>query len=553
VLVEFDDRWLARATWAFVALGVLLRVARYAMNFPLWWDEAFVAVNFIKRGYLDLLQPLDYGQVCPVLFLWAELSFVKMLGFSEWSLRLFPLGCAVVSVVLFCHVARRVAGGLSVLLAVAIFATSFHPILHAADVKPYASDLLAALVLLAIAIEWGRAPERTKWLWILAATAPLAIAVSHPAVFIAGGIAAGLAPKVLRLKRRVLIIPFIAVCLSAVGTFALLYFAFTRAQSSANLGPMQSQWSGAFPPLESPYALAKWLAIVHTGSMFAYPCGGEMGASSLTLFLFVAGALAFWRRGERFLVLVGLAPFVVAFAAAALKRYPYGGPVPHGSPARVMQFVAPIICLMAGNGAAALIGFWRARSGYVRRLGVVLGLLVAVGVIPLLADAIHPYRSFHAYRARQFARDFWPSFGAGAEPLCLRWDLAIGEWNSTNLNVAVYLCNQMIYAPRRQRTTPRLAETEAVAKPLRYVAPLMPAFDRRVTAWAQQMTTQFSKVDCQTFKVNMAEPGARPRIEEYTVYEFRPKPDERRSSEAVQREIATIATRSDSLSAKAAQ
>ena len=75
------------------------------MDYPLWWDEAFVAVNFIRRDYIDLLRPLDYGQVCPILFLWSELALVKLLGFSEWSLRLFPLVCAVASVVLFRHVA----------------------------------------------------------------------------------------------------------------------------------------------------------------------------------------------------------------------------------------------------------------------------------------------------------------------------------------------------------------------------------------------------------------------------------------------------------------
>ena len=139
---------LERATWAFVGLGVLLRIARYAMDYPLWWDEAFVAVNFIRRDYLDLLRPLDYGQVCPILFLWAELTLVKLLGFSEWSLRLFPLACGIASVVLFRHVASRVVRGVPLLLAVAIFAVAYHPIRHAADVKPYASDLLAALALL---------------------------------------------------------------------------------------------------------------------------------------------------------------------------------------------------------------------------------------------------------------------------------------------------------------------------------------------------------------------------------------------------------------------
>ena len=196
------DRLLIQATSAFVALGVLLRLARYVMNYPLWWDEAFVAVNFIRRDYVDLLKPLDYGQVCPILFLWCELAIVKLLGFSEWSLRLFPLGCAVASVFLFRHVAGRLVRGLPLLLAVAIFATSFHPILHAADVKPYASDLLAALILLAIAVEWWRAPNQSSWMWVMAAVVPLALALSHPAIFVATGNVLAFAPVVVKVRRR---------------------------------------------------------------------------------------------------------------------------------------------------------------------------------------------------------------------------------------------------------------------------------------------------------------------------------------------------------------
>src|SRR5262245_19220076 len=73
---EGDDgpsaRRLARATWAFVALGVLLRLTRYFVGYPLWHDEAFVAVNFLERGYAELTRELGYGQVCPLLFLWTE-------------------------------------------------------------------------------------------------------------------------------------------------------------------------------------------------------------------------------------------------------------------------------------------------------------------------------------------------------------------------------------------------------------------------------------------------------------------------------------------------
>ena len=96
--------WLACATWAFVGLGVLLRLTRYLMDYPLWWDEAFVAVNFIRRDYLDLLRPLDYGQVCPILFLWCRAGAgeaSRVLGVvaaavSRWFVR-SPVSCCSVT------------------------------------------------------------------------------------------------------------------------------------------------------------------------------------------------------------------------------------------------------------------------------------------------------------------------------------------------------------------------------------------------------------------------------------------------------------------------
>src|SRR5262245_22469922 len=87
--------WVAWATAGFVALGLWLRAARYLLNFPLWCDETMLAANFLDRGYADLLRPLDYRQIGPLLFLAAELTSVRLLGFSEWSLRLVPALCGL--------------------------------------------------------------------------------------------------------------------------------------------------------------------------------------------------------------------------------------------------------------------------------------------------------------------------------------------------------------------------------------------------------------------------------------------------------------------------
>ena len=521
-ITHTTDRYLERLTWAFVGLGIVLRIIRYAMDFPLWWDEAFVAVNFIRRDYLDLLKPLDYGQVCPILFLWAELTIVKLLGFSEWSLRLFPLTCAVLSVLLFRQTASRVLRGVPLLLAVALFAVSFHPIRHAADVKPYASDLLAALVLLTAALEWRRAPERAKGLWMLAAIAPFAIAFSHPAVFVAGGILVGLSPAVIRHNRGKVWLAYATFALGTVGTFLLVYAVFTRAQAAATLTSMQAQWVAAFPPLSDPRALARWFINAHTGSMFAYPCGGERGGSSLTLLLFIVGAVVLWHRGQRVIMLTCLSPFGMALVAAAIRRYPYGG-VADGSPARVMQYLVPSICLLTGVGWAFLIERIRVTRLRMRVLGFSLIGLVAVGMIPLGADAFRPFRSIHASRARQFAQRFWPELARDAEPVCLRWDLGLGEWNSTNLNVAIYLCNQMIYAPQRRIGRRPQWKSASKSRPLRCVLSLADSAEPRFAAWLQEMERGYELKDYRRVIVDMAEITGKSRKERYDVYEFVPK------------------------------
>ena len=74
-----------------------------------------------------------------------------MAGILGASLRLFPTLCSILCLPLFCHVSGRLVGGTAQLLAVAILATSFYPIRHGAEIKPYASDLLAALIFLSLA------------------------------------------------------------------------------------------------------------------------------------------------------------------------------------------------------------------------------------------------------------------------------------------------------------------------------------------------------------------------------------------------------------------
>jgi Dolichyl-phosphate-mannose-protein mannosyltransferase len=521
-----------RLVLAFVALGVVLRVGHYLSNYPLWGDEAFLAISFLRRGYLDLLLPLEYGQICPILFLWAELTAVKLFGFSEMSLRLCPLICGVGSVFLFRHVAGRVLNGPAVLMAVAIFAVSIHPIRHSADVKPYASDLLVALGLLALAIEWCVSPQRTGWLWLLVGFAPFALAASYPAVFVAGGSALALAASVWRTRRRGPRVALAAYVLVVATTFAVLFIGYVHGQRGASLPAIQAYWADSFPPLDSPIRLASWLVTTHAGNMFAYPVGGGLGASSLTLILVLIAAIVLWRRGHGTILALLVMPMGVALSAAALKLYPYGGE------ARIMQYIAPAVCLLTGLASSTLLGLLPRPTARAAAIRVAVITLAVMGIVALVNDFRHPYRCIYEHQAREFARRFWPEQARGAELACLQWDLGIFQRGGAVVRTAIYMCNQHIYSPKRRRGLgPRWALVTP-DRPLRCVS-----FDAvhlkgpEATAWLESMKANYNFRGQLDLVVPITRLDMKPGNDHVFVFEFQPKSDR-----PIERVVTGIAT-----------
>ncbi|HEV3122560.1 MAG TPA: hypothetical protein VGY53_11685 [Isosphaeraceae bacterium] len=510
-----EPRWVLQLTWAFVGIGIFLRLARYALNFPFWCDESFLAANLINHSYRELLGPLDFLQVCPVLFLWIEHSIIKLLGFSELSLRLFPLLCGVASVPLFYYAASRVVRGVHLLLAVGIFAVSVHPIRLAAEVKPYASDLVVALGMLALALDWLRARARTSRLWGLAIVAPLAMALSFPAIFVAGGITAGLALPVWKTRSWRAALPFLIFNLAAAGTFAIVFFASVGAHNTPLLLYMRDYWAAWFPPLGDPLELVRWLVAAHTGKMFAYP-REEPVLCGLTFLLFTVAVVALWRSRQRAVLLTILVPFLLALFAAALKRYPYGGE------ARLMQFVAPSICIMAGLGAATLLQLMPRPEARLRAVRVLALLAIATAVIMVKHDIARPYRFIHDLRAREFAESFWPRQARVAELACLRWDVGITGHAGANA-WAPYLCYQRIHSPQRWASAPRQSAV-SVSRPLRYMvyAPGSGG-EPELAAWLAVMTSRFGLRRQEQIDINMGRADTKRNTVRLLIYEFTPK------------------------------
>ena len=174
-------------------VGIIVRSIRYFLQFPLWPDESYLAENFLDRSFLELTQPLDYIQIAPILYLWLQHVILKLLGFSELTLRLYGFICGIGSLFLFRYLAGRLLQGTAYLLAFGTFAVAYPLIRYSAEAKPYGADMFVSLVLLTLAVEWCRQPGNRRWWWALTLALPLALTLSYPAVFVAGGIAATMA------------------------------------------------------------------------------------------------------------------------------------------------------------------------------------------------------------------------------------------------------------------------------------------------------------------------------------------------------------------------
>ena len=468
-MAESLPNWLSldRMVTVFLCAGILARTIRYYLGFPLWDDESFLCVNFISRSYAELLQPLDYHQVAPLLFLWIERTAVKLFGFSEYSLRLIPFVSSIGSLFLFRRVAAKLLSGPALVFAVATFAVSYPGIRYAAEAKPYGTDMCLSLLMLSLVVDWYQY-RHPRYLQILAVLMPFALGASYPAVFAAGGLSL-LVGTVLWQQGGTTgeWKSWVAWNVTLVISFVVWFSLVGRIQSGAEGAFMGDYWKENFPPIQQIWTLPYWLLKTHASDFLAYPIGGPHWASSLTLIICLAGL---WRliQHRQYLwlgLLVG--PAGLHFLAAALQKYPYGGHV------KFSQYLAPMICCLIGVGIVQCLEWRSSRYGYSTSRGFLwaCAILAAVGCGDIIRDLANPYKTRSDDRARAFAKAFWVGTHYAEEVSCLKSDQGLDFVPDQHRELswsAHYRCNRAIEVSRWSLRPADLNRVSAT-RPLRCV------------------------------------------------------------------------------------
>src|SRR5215216_272602 len=128
--VDAADRQRSSSPLKGVAAGLLLfgafvRIVGLLQNASLSGDEAMLALSIGKRSFSELLQPLDYGQVAPVPFLWGERLVTLVAGVSGYALRVIPFLAGVGLLWVVYRLADALLGRVQAVVALALSATAY--------------------------------------------------------------------------------------------------------------------------------------------------------------------------------------------------------------------------------------------------------------------------------------------------------------------------------------------------------------------------------------------------------------------------------------------
>ncbi|OJW06053.1 MAG: hypothetical protein BGO49_07335 [Planctomycetales bacterium 71-10] len=404
---------LAVAARVAMAAGVLARLWCFATQGTrsLVRDEVAVGINLFDMGPIELAtRPLGQDQAAPVVFLWIEDALATLSGYDERALRLLPLAASIAALPLAHRFARDVFGPLAGLIAVALMAFSEPLIAYGVQLKPYSSDVLAALLFLNAArwaLKGGETPRRCA---AVGALGSVLVWASFPVVFVIGGVGLALIAGAFARGDRAAGARWIVSMAACAGSFLAGYaLIFRHYATSAYL---LEWWRFAFAPLPPRSAEDfRWYA-TNLGRMFEQELGIRhwYAAALLWALGIAATARGAFGPGGRTAAAMLLAPVALNLAASAIHKYPFNE--------RTMLYAAPLTATLTAAGAARLLTTPRTSA----RLAGVAALAVALA---------HPIRVQAEYARNPEARaleDVRPTLaflaekGRPEDPIYVHWD-----------------------------------------------------------------------------------------------------------------------------------
>lgn len=359
------DRTQKVAILVTLLIGAGIRLWQYTANASLWLDEAALSRNIIERSPRDLLDPLSYGQVAPIGFLYAQKTAVALFGSSEYALRLIPFSCGLASLPLFVVCASRILRGWAVVFATLLFALGQPFIYFSSQAKQYAPDVMLSLLAMLMGVRLLTAVAgRTAYAF--AACGALLPWFSQTAGLVLVG-AAFAATVVTAIERACAVRIRVSLLLLWIGSAGGAGLAARANVIGETRDYLDWFWRSGFLPLSLDAPGWAWRTLVNVFEAFAsggFRTNGGLGYAWPQLFAVATlVGVVHLVRTRRQLGLVLLGPILAALAASLLRLYPLSG--------RLMVFLVPVLLIFAAAGAHWIWSWFQPRAR-------ILGAAIAV-------------------------------------------------------------------------------------------------------------------------------------------------------------------------------
>jgi hypothetical protein len=286
-----------------------------------------LALNIINRSFTELLLPLDYGQVAPILFLFFEKIFASIWTNSEYGLRLFPLLCYGSATFFFYKIiTQHIIDKHAKIVAAALFAFGYMFIVYSGELKQYMTDVMVMVAMFWITTK-NYVNEHNKYVTAgLAGTVAIFLSNIAPVVLLTCGICA--LYEQIRGNYTKNIRPLVGVAVIWMTAFLICYLAFIHNHPAKAF--MTAFWNYSFPPTNPIQAdfyqfLFKRAPLTAFAPLFALSVlkTRTLIAVFPIVVLFVLGLVKVMKNKQVTLLIFLCLPLLIHLTLSALQLYPF--------------------------------------------------------------------------------------------------------------------------------------------------------------------------------------------------------------------------------------
>jgi len=323
--LERCKKFFIFAAFGIVVMSIVIIVTMQIRGRSLWLDEAMLATSIISRDLNGLLDPpLDNGQSAPFLYIIAVKLLCAVLGYSEFSLRLFSFLAFIGLLICTKELAKKALLYTNYQTAFVVAMSAVLPtfIWYSNEFKPYMSDAFFVVLTFLLYFHYTQGKIRLS---VLTTLYLIFFGFSTPVIFFIGGIFIYEFILSIRNKEKIVFVFLSGVIFLVI---SVLYFRWWHLPI---LRSMQSFWDD----------FAEQSLLFRLIGLFS---GTGNSDSSFLIFLvpFALLGIYFFIKSKNKLAYVALLSLCLVFSASAMGFWPMHG--------RLWLFLPAIVLLFTPSG-----------------------------------------------------------------------------------------------------------------------------------------------------------------------------------------------------------